>query len=104
MQNIKEKLKNTLTEVEEVVELFYQQKNKEAYLKMNDVISSLVDTINTLYIYKTEDDTFEFNENMLKNALTETLSALEAGDTILLADILRYEIIEQFEKMLSSLN
>lgn len=65
-----------IREIEEVVNAFYQRKDKEGYEKLNGVLGKLMQVNNPLLVEK----------------LMLALSALEKRDTVLLADILNYEI------------
>ncbi|MDD5948270.1 MAG: hypothetical protein PUC39_00825 [Lachnospiraceae bacterium] len=74
-------------EIQDVAELFYQQKNTEGYQRLNQLLQDLSAYVGTI---TEEEQQMEFLE-----ALKEALDAMEQKDTTLLADILQYELIEK---------
>lgn len=74
-------------ELEQVTELFYQQKSKEGYEKLQELLADI-----SLYVSGVEDDA---KQQELLETLTEALDAMEQRDTTLLADILKYELLEK---------
>ena len=74
-------------EIQDVAELFYQQKNTEGYQRLNQLLQDLSAYVG---IITEEEQPMEFLE-----ALKEALDAMEQKDTTLLADILQYELIEK---------
>ncbi len=82
--------------IELTAELFYKQKNQEGY-------QSLVEVIDGLLAITSELKEIEENEQiiMLRDKLTEILKditdAMLQKDTILIADMIKYEIMEVLE-------
>lgn len=74
-------------ELEHVTELFYQQKSKEGYEKLQILLADI-----SLYVSNVQD---EEQQQELLETLTEALNAMEEKDTTLLADILKYELLEK---------
>lgn len=74
-------------EIQEVAELFYQQRNTEGYQRLNQLLQDLSSYIVTI--------TEEEKQTEFLEALKEALDAMEQKDTTLLADILQYELIEK---------
>lgn len=95
----KEIVENTIQVVRETTELFYQQKIKEAYAKMQDTIDSILKAVDTLHAYKNENETFGLEEERLVTSLTDAMNAMQAGDTVLLADILEYDFAEYLQEL-----
>ena len=52
MSSEKEQIKNTINEVQEVVDLFYQQNDKDAFDKFLIVLEDMTKAIDNLAIYK----------------------------------------------------
>jgi len=78
--------------------LFYQQNIKEGYSKLEytiDVLSKIIDAINI-----DEEEGKQLIKNSFNNILKEALQAMEQGDTILLSDILQYDLKELIEQVL----
>lgn len=103
MEVLKEKIQNTIKEIDSVVELFYQQKEQDGYIELEKVVLNIMDTVNQIFSYQQQNPEFLVDEDGLTEALKETLSAMEEKDAILVADVLKYEVIEKFETIESSL-
>ncbi len=97
MENIKEQLEQNITDINEIIEMFYQQKTQEAYLKLDPVLGKLLSAIDAVVAYQQEHTEVEIDVNALTGALKEALSAIEEKDSILMADVLKYELIEKLE-------
>ena len=97
MENIRQKIEQTISEVDMVVELFYQQKTQEAYIQLDPVLGNMMSAIEALMAYQQEHGELEIDVNSLTEALQEALSAMEEKDAILMADVLKYEVIEKME-------
>jgi len=103
MNNVKEILITTITKIEKVTDLFYKQKNTEGYAELNSTLLNITTAIDQLFEYKLENNSITIDENKLISNLTEAMHAMEEKDTILLADILQYEIMEQFKNIAKTL-
>lgn len=99
MNNLKETLSTVIVNIEEVTDLFYKQKNNEGYTRLNSVLINMTNTVEQLFAYKLENNNVNIDENKLILTLTDAMHAMEKKDTVLLADILQYEIIEQFRSI-----
>lgn len=97
-------VKNTIQVIRETTELFYQQKVKEAYGKMQDTLTSISQTVDALHEYKSVNEGFALEEERIVASLTEAMNAMKAGDTVLLADILEYDFIEYLEELLPEMS
>ncbi len=76
-----------ISEIGEVTDLLYQQKIKEGYDKLNQLIQDL-----SVYISGITD---EEQQQALLEALKEALSAMQENDITMLADILQYELADK---------
>lgn len=103
MDNMKELVGQTITAIDEVVEMFYQQRTQEAYTQLDPVLGKLLSTIETVMAYQQEHTEVEIDIDGLTAALKEALSAMEEKDAILMADVLKYEVIEKLEAIASLL-
>ncbi len=103
MDNMKELVGQTITAIEEVVKMFYQQRTQEAYTQLDLVLGKLLSTIETVMAYQQEHTEIEIDIDGLTDALKEALSAMEEKDAILVADVLQYEVIEKLEAIASLL-
>lgn len=104
MEQIKQQIQQNISEINGVVELFYQQKTQEAYGQLDQVLGKLMATIEAAVTYQQEHTEVEIDINGLTEALKEALSAMEEKDAILMADVLKYEVIEKLEALIESLS
>lgn len=94
MSEEKQKVVNTTDEIQEVIELFYEQNDKEAFEKFNLAIGNIMSMVDILHNYKNINTDFEFDEIKVCNILKEAMDALQSDDKVLLADILQYDFVE----------
>lgn len=99
MSDIRDMIQGTIQKTDQVVELFYQQKNQEAYGQMETLLTDMMGTIDAIFAYKAENDAFSFDEQGLTEVLKTTLAAMEDQDAILMADILKYDVIEKLQEI-----
>lgn len=95
----KEIVENAIQIIRETTELFYQQKVKEAYNKMQETIDHMVKAVDILHGYKSEHEAFGLEEERLVTSLTDAMNAMQEGDTVLLADILEYDFVEYLQEL-----
>lgn len=103
MGNIREQITQNINEINEIVEMFYQQKTQEAYTQLDPVLGNLLKAIDDVVAYQQEHAEIEIDVNGLTEALKEALSAIEEKDAILMADVLKYEVVEKLEAMIALL-
>lgn len=101
MSQERELVGKTLEQIEQNMELFYQQKTSEALGEFQQVLTELIKMVDTLFEYRDNHDGFSLDEEKVKNALTEAMNALEEGDLILLADVIQYEFVEYVKELLN---
>lgn len=103
MGHQKETVIKSVKEVEDIVELFYQQKLQEALSKFEVAIGGMIAAIDTLFTFRAEHENFELDEIKITNTLKEAMKALENGDLVLLADILQYDYLEYMNELLENM-
>lgn len=99
MSKEKEIVENAIQVIGGTTELFYQQKVKEAYDRMQETIDCISEVVDTLHAYKAGHDTFRLEEKRLVSSLTDAMNAMQEGDTILLSDILEYDFVEYLQEL-----
>ena len=99
MEQLKDIIINTKDNIEQVTEMFYQGKNQEGFLKLIDVIDSLTCIVNEI---EELDKEHKLNNEtiVLTSLLNEATEALINKDTVLLADILKYDIADVIDSIL----
>lgn len=95
----KQIITNTVQTIRKTTELFYQEKVQEGYTVMQDTIAAIMQVVDALHEYKCSHEEFSLDEIRIADSLTEAVNAMEAGDTVLLADILEYDFIEYLEEL-----
>lgn len=91
MEDVKVKIDSAIGIIDDMTELFYQQKKNEALEKMNEVLDNILvvnDAIAT--VQGIPDD----NKQRITIILGEAMKAMESNDYVLLADILKYDMID----------
>ncbi len=84
-----------VNEITVVTDYLYQQRLSEGYKGLDGLLANIMTVIDQLFSYKTS-ASFSFDENKLVKSLTEAMKAMEVKDSIMLADILSLDIMEQF--------
>ena len=103
MDELKNNINNVIKEIDDVVELFYQQKTKDAYTQLDQVLGKLLQVVDPIHSYSVEHPEAEINAEDLTESLKETLSAMEEKDAILTADVLKYEVNEKLEMIMNAI-
>lgn len=103
MSELKKQIADTINNIQEVVDLFYQQNDKDAFQKFENTILEMTKAIDNLYLYKNENTDFELDDENICKILRETMEALESGDNVLMADILQYDFIEYINTLLEQI-
>jgi hypothetical protein len=94
-------IETAVHQIDTVTKLFYGQKEAEGYQQLESVLISITNAIDVIYKLKEEDEsTNKIQQDEFVGTLSEALNAMENRDSILLADILQYDIKEKLEKAL----
>ena len=104
MAQEKECVLKTIGIIQQTTELFYQQKEKAGFQKMNETVAAITQMVDILHQYKEENASFVYDETQVLKSLTEALGAMEAGDTVLLADILEYDFVEYLQEAVATMS
>lgn len=100
MSTEKTQIIEMIDKLQNVVDLFYQQNDNEAFTEFELLIDNIENSINILQEYANQYLGFEVDEEKIYNILNEAMVALEEGDKVLMADILQYEFIEYIKELL----
>lgn len=103
MTNLKKKLRNIIELISELTNIFYQQDNEKGYQKLDIFLEEMTIVVDNLFQYKENHKEFILDDAKLISNFTEAMNALEQKDTVLLADILQYEILEQLNQIANQL-
>ena len=91
MENVQNAIESAIGVIDEMTELFYQQKRNDALAKMNEVLDHILE-VNEV-IATVENITDEDKQHIV-TVLGEAVKAMESKDYVLLADILKYDMID----------
>jgi hypothetical protein len=100
---MKEEISKIIMKIHEISDMMYQQKQSEAFQLFSMLLNELTVATEQLFKLKSEGILQSFDENEYLRILTEAMNALETRDDVLLADILNYDLTEQFEKIKTQL-
>lgn len=103
MSSQKEIILNTIKDIKDTIDLFYQQKETEALEKFQLIIGEIMNSMDALFEYKNLDANFEFDEKKLTAILTDAMNALQDRDLVLLADILQYDFLEYLQEIVENM-
>jgi hypothetical protein len=95
VKDLKKEIETVINDLDSIVEMFYQQKVQEAYSELNTALGKIMEITEVVQNYTAQNSDKEINMDILLNALKETLSAMEERDVVLVADVLKYEVIEK---------
>lgn len=88
-------------QIEEVTDNFYQQRTQEGYQALIHVIDSITEIMDI--IEKNEEVSEFMDENKkLLSSLQSIIEAMTNQDTVLLADILKYDVSEILNKIMDA--
>lgn len=104
MNDLKKEIEMIITELEAIVEMFYQQKTQDAYLKLDSALEKIMTMTGSVQNYQENYPTKTINMEDLLNALKETLEAMEEKDAILVADTLKYEVVEKLNDIAAQID
>lgn len=97
MTDIKKNIQERIQSMDAIAELFYQQQDGKGMEELNAELPRLVTAIDEMYLYKQEHEDMLFDDTQINEALQQMLSSMEEKDYILLADVIKYEMIEKFQ-------
>ncbi len=103
MTDIKKKIQELIQSLDAITELFYQQQDKKGMEELGAELPGLVALIDEMYLYKQEHEEMAFEDTQINEALQQMLSAMEDKDYVLLADVIKYEVIEKFQAIADGL-
>lgn len=76
-----------------VTDLFYKQKSQEGYQEFIGLIDEIYEFLNMIENMNSQEDCKAIDAK-LRNSLIEAVEAMTNKDSVLLADILKYEVVE----------
>ena len=99
----KEVISKLLIDINEVTDMLYQQMNTVAFQNLNLLLNEIEKIMSKLSTLKADNPGITYEEEAVNKTLNKAMRALEHADTILLADILKYDLTEHFELLVKTL-
>jgi len=96
-------IKDTIKAIDQNTTLFYQQKNKESYLMLNNTLNVLIQVVGLISVYNSENSEIYIDEEKLNVIFGEAMKAMEKGDMILFSDILVFDLTPLLEECYNKL-
>lgn len=96
-------IQDSINEITEITDLFYQEKKQEAFGKLDKALANMMTIMDNLFSYKSSKPEFELDEEKLTNILKDAMNALQDGDVVLLADILQYDYLEYMQEIVENI-
>jgi hypothetical protein len=100
---IKENIEQLMVNIEIISDMFYKQMNAEAFDKFNLILNEIELVMNELNMLQSQNISLDFDDKKINATLIEAMNAMENKDNILLADILKYNLIENFKDIANNL-
>lgn len=100
MNELEQILYQIIDSIDETTTLFYQRKTEEGYQRLQTTLEEIVGAVDRLY---TQKNVQANNSNDILNILGTAMTALENKDTILLSDILKFDLKQELVKTVKSL-
>lgn len=88
--------------LEQLVQAFREGRQEEAFNSLKDLSEGITWLVNASDYLKVSGIKVEFDVTKVKDALNEINDALTAGDFLLVADILEYELYEYFNGLVQN--
>lgn len=99
MKKVSDQVENIIEQLDIVSDHLYQQKLSKGFELFNSSLLDITKLIEVIYLL-TKDNKVSFDINRLTNNLNFALQALEDKDSVLLADILTFEISGQLQELI----
>jgi hypothetical protein len=96
---LREQIESIIREIEEVSDCLYQQQVTKGYELLNSTLGKIMDISDKLFAMKKE-NLIDFDIQGLFETLTSAMQAMEVKDSVLLADILVYEVAGQLQDII----
>ena len=103
MEDTEKIIQTAILAIEEVTVLFYQQQENLGYNKLNPALNKIELALNEIFRLKNDNNEIQIDEQRIIGRLSDAMEALAIKDSVLLADILQYEVAEQFKNIMEQL-
>ena len=98
MRELREQIKSIMHEIGEVSDYLYQQQVTKGYELLNGTLGKIMIIADKLFTM-TKENLIDFDMQRLFGSLSSAMQAMEVKDSVLLADILVYEVAGQLQEI-----
>jgi len=98
MKEIKEQIQQVIIEIDELTNELYKQKISMGYNMLNITLGHVMNILEDVFLYR-KDHEILYDENKMTSNLKLAMDAMENKDSVLLADIMKYEVAEQLQEL-----
>ncbi len=99
MEELKQAIDMLSESIQKTTELFYTQREAEGYQAFGVLLEPMAALLDRLFRLQAETGKPEFSQEEIARLLNEAMNAMEARDSVLLADILQYDFLDQLEQI-----
>ena len=103
MMDLKQAVQKLSEAIGKTTELFYTQKEAEGYRAFGLLLEPMSGLLDSLFSVRAVQGKPEFDEKELVQLLNDAVNAMEARDSVLLADILQYDFLDRLEQIAGQL-
>ena len=103
MMDLKQAVQKLSEAIGKTTELFYTQKEADGYRACGLLLEPMSGLLDSLFSVRAVQGKPEFDEKELVQLLTDAVNAMEARDSVLLADILQYDFLDRLEQIAGQL-
>ena len=89
----------TKEKIQEVIETFDKKEIAKGYAKVSEVAGYLLDLNQKIVEALGNGRLLEYNMNHFMEILNDLMSALTEKDSVLISDILQYDMLEELERL-----
>lgn len=103
MLRVRNEIEGIIQSIDDTTLLFYQQKNEDGYAQLDQLLGKIMQGMNDILLLKANGHNIPLQEDQLNQVLFKAMKAMESKDTILLSDILSYEVKVLLNNVLAKL-
>lgn len=92
MENVKLDIMNAIESIDGTTTIFYKQDEKRGFQMLEGTVIKLTKAIESILLYKSKGDSQIVDGEKLNEVLDGLSNAIELRDTILISDMLEYEL------------
>lgn len=94
-----DEIDRAINEIKAVTDAFYKQDTAAGYRSLERGLGAIDNAVNAIFEYKKQNNKAEIDTDIITATLKNAMEAIEKKDSILLSDILNYELTEQLEEI-----